>query len=106
MKFLGDLQKVEGNKYRVGLVHNMPFDPEHGFHKSIEELEQMGVLVEDVPEPYIPEGKQIAGLFVNPVTKEVWYEYEDKPLNPEERLRILEQINAQLLIELLEQEVL
>jgi len=106
MKFLGDLKKVEENKYRVGLIHNMPFDPVQGFGKSAEELEQMGVLVDDVPEPQIPEGKQISGLFVNPATKEVWYEYEDKPLDPEERLQILEQINAQLLVELLEQEVL
>jgi len=106
MKFLGDLVQIEENKYQVGLIHNMPFDPVHGFGKTQEELEQIGVLVDDVPEPQIPEGKQIAGLFVNPTTKEVWYEYVDKPLDPEERLQILEQQNAELLLELLNAGVL
>ena len=106
MKFLGDLRKVDENKYLVGLIHNMPFDPVQGFGKTQEELEQIGVLVDDVPEPQIPEGKQIAGLFVNPTTKEVWYEYEDRPLDPEERLQILEQQQSVLFFDLINAEVI
>ena len=106
MKFLGDLVKVAEGKYRVGLIHNMPFDPVQGFGKTQEELEQIGVLVDDVPEPQIPEGKQIAGLFVNPTTKEVWYEYEDRPLDPEERLQILEQQQSVLFFDLINAEVI
>ncbi len=82
MKFLADLVKVAEGKYRVGLIHNMPFDPVHGLRKSEEELRQIGVLVEDLPQPEIKEGK-IAVLYCNPATQEVWYEYEDEPITPE-----------------------
>jgi len=45
MKFLGDLVKVAEGKYRVGLIHNMPFDPVHGLGKSEEELRQIWYLL-------------------------------------------------------------
>jgi len=97
MKFLGDLVKVAEGKYRVGLIHNMPFDPVHGLGKSEEELRQIGVLVEDLPQPEIREGK-IAVLYCNPATNTVYYEYEDGPLTEQERIVMLEQAILELTI--------
>lgn len=87
MKLLGDLRQVTETKAKVGLVHNMPFDEVNGLHKTQEELEQIGILVDEIPEPQIPTGQQVSGMFVNPETKEVWYEYEDVPLTPEQQMQ-------------------
>ena len=85
MKFLGDLASITGDVYRVGLIHNMPFDPINGLNQTEEELNTTGVLVEDVPEPEPIEGKRTTGIFVNKATREVWWEYEDIPVTPEEQ---------------------
>jgi len=41
-----------------------------------EETLNSGLLVESIPTPEFVEGKE-AVLYVNPQTKELWYEYED-----------------------------
>lgn len=52
------------------------------------------ITIEDIPEPEQVKGKS-ALPYCNPQTKEVWYEYVDKPLSSEEQLKELqEQINA------------
>lgn len=52
------------------------------------------IKVENVPEPRQVKGKSILP-YCNPETKEVWYEYVDKPLVLEEQLKELqEQVNA------------
>lgn len=66
--FLGNID--ENN--RVGFIHNFPFEPEFGLGKSIEELEQIGVLVESMPK----EEGEVIGTYVNKETKEVTYEYQ------------------------------
>lgn len=91
MKFIGDLEKVTDIKYKIGFIHNMPFDDEHGLGKTQAELESIGILVEEVPEPQIAENQRVAGHFINPTTKEIWYEYEDIPPTTEEILQ--QQIN-------------
>lgn len=44
-----------------------------------------GLEVEGIPEPEAQPGK-LYNLYVNPQTKEVWYEYTDRPLTTEEEL--------------------
>lgn len=101
MKFLGDLIQVDKNKYRVRFIHNFPLHPQYGLGKTQEELEREGILIEELPEPQQIEGK-IAVLYCNPVTKEVWYEYEDRSFTKKEQLE--EQIKTlqQTILELLE----
>ncbi|WDU84192.1 hypothetical protein [Caloramator sp. Dgby_cultured_2] len=100
MKFLGDLIQIDANKYRVGFIHNFPFHPQHGLGKTQEELEQEGILIEELPEPQQIEGK-IAVLYCNPVTKDVWYEYEDRPLTKEEQLELQIKTLQETILELL-----
>lgn len=76
MKFLGDLMLVEGSVFRVGLIHNMPFDPVHGLGKSAAELQEIGALVEDVPAENPPQGQRTAGIYVDKDTGEVFWQYE------------------------------
>jgi hypothetical protein len=64
-----------------------------------------GLFIESVPEPNPPEGQQEAGLFINPQTNELWYEYEDippTPISPEEKIAQLEQFLAETNVMLLE----
>ena len=65
---------------RVMLIHNMPFDPVNGLHKSEEELLKTGVLLDEVPEPEQIEGK-IALPYYN-AEKGFHYHYEDAPAGP------------------------
>lgn len=53
-----------------------------------------GLEVEVIPEPEAQPGK-LHNLYVNPKTKELWYEYTDRPLTTEEELA---QVKAQLKI--------
>lgn len=86
--YLGDL--TGDVECIVGFVHYKPFDPIEGLQKTREELEQTGVLVDALPEPELVEGK-LPKLIVNRETKEVRYEYEDRPLTAEEKVEQLEQ---------------
>ena len=73
-----------------------PFDQKHGLGKTKEQLEQEGLLVDSIPEPEQQEGK-IAILYVNPETKELYYQYEDIPKIEEQIAKEeLESIKAQL----------
>ena len=87
MVYLGELKEITEEKHQIGFIHNMPFDETYGLHKTQAELEQTGVLVESVPEPSAEEGYQPTGIFVNPVTKDVWYEYEPIPPTKEELMQ-------------------
>jgi len=90
---------------RASTIHWMPLDTVNGIRDSsgrlltVEELEQIGILVENIPEePPKVDGK-IAIPYVNCYTKEVWYEYEDiqaLPLTPEQRITQLEQAILEL----------
>lgn len=86
MIYLYGLEKIAGTKYKVTRQHYKPFDEQYGLHRTQEELEQEGILVENLPNPEaIPYKNPV--LYCNPQTKEVWYEYEDRPLTPEEEMR-------------------
>lgn len=75
--------KITDEKYPINFVHYMPFDEINGLHKTREELEQEGYLIDSIPELETPEGK-VPVLFFNPTTKTVFYEYVDRPKAPEE----------------------
>jgi hypothetical protein len=80
---------------RVGLVHNMPFDEINGLGKTAAELQQIGALVDDIPEPEQIEGKD-AVMYYSPQTNSVYYEYVDHVPTPEKQLQQLkDQILAQ-----------
>lgn len=88
--------QLDGEK--VTLIHNMPFDSVHGFHKSEAELLKTGILVDEVPEPEIMEGK-IALPMYN-VIKGFYYAYEEKPLTDEEKkLKSMQETIDMLLID-------
>ncbi|MCR4436149.1 MAG: hypothetical protein QHH06_10250 [Clostridiales bacterium] len=103
MIFLGNLEQVSETKYRIGFIHNMPFDPEHGMKDqngvqlTDEQLSQMGILVDSLPEEQPPLGQVTKGIFVNLQTREVWYEYGTPPKTQEQVLTELQEQSAQML---------
>jgi hypothetical protein len=55
-----------------------------------------GFEIAEIPQPPIPPiGKEVQ-TFVNPITKDFFYEYTDRPLKPEEKIQLLEQENEEL----------
>ncbi|WPS86886.1 hypothetical protein SMD22_20655 [Brevibacillus halotolerans] len=84
---------IEHENGVVTFVHYMPFDEVNGLGKSSEKLQTTGLLVDSIPQPEV-NGK-IPKLFINPKTQELWYEYTDRPLSPEEEIV---QLKAQLKI--------
>jgi len=83
--YLSDLTLRDGAVYEVNYVHRKPFDAKDGLGKDPIELEQNGVLVDILPDLEVLPGKT-AILYVDKSTKNVWYEYVDKPLTREEEL--------------------
>lgn len=63
---------------KVTYTHYFPFDEQHGFNKSREELELEGVLVNNIPEPETV-NNQLPVLYYDSILKEFRYEYEDIP---------------------------
>lgn len=61
--------------------------------------------VSSIPIPENIEGKTPI-LYVNPVTKNFWYEYEDRTLTPEEQIQQLLDANAELTYQLMMKGVL
>lgn len=92
--------KITETKAFVQGIHYDPFHPTDGFGKTQEELEaEGGIFVERnaIPEP---ENNGMAPrLYINPQTKELWYEYEEIPKTPEqlllERVASLEKIQRE-----------
>lgn len=84
----------EGTKARVNIIYYQPFHPVHGVSQDVIDK---GILVDEVLqyEGEIPMGK-MAVLYINPQTLEQWYELEDRPLTPEEKMQLLEQENQDL----------
>lgn len=54
----------------------------------------------EIPEPESIEGK-VPRMFLNPTTREIFYEYVDRPLTPEEELRQRIELMQQALDDLL-----
>jgi len=86
MKFLGNLEHIEGNKCKVGLIHYKP---------ELLQDTSNGILVEQLPEPTQQDGK-VAVLYVNKDTKESFYEYEDIPKSEDDETEILKKQVADL----------
>ncbi|BAQ11289.1 phage protein [Bacillus sp. OxB-1] len=76
--------------------HNMPFHEKHGLGKTQAELEQEGLLVDYVPTPDTSDKTKMAVLYINPETKELYYQYEDIPDTPESEVALLRKENATL----------
>ena len=87
MLFVG-YEKINGTRGRVTLIHHFPYELD-------QDVLGGGALVELVPEPETPAGKGSI-LYINPQTKELWYEYVDVPLPEDERIAKLEQENTEL----------
>jgi hypothetical protein len=85
------------NKARVVYTHYMPFHEVHGLHKTVEELEQEGFLIEAIPEPETRENT-LAILYIDPETKYLWFEYTPytPQLTPDEKIEKLEKEKAEL----------
>ncbi|GIO08027.1 hypothetical protein J31TS6_40550 [Brevibacillus reuszeri] len=75
-------EKVNDTKARVTLIHSFPSELD-------QETLERGVIVEALPEPKTPGGKG-AVLYINPQTKELWYEYVTLPTPEEDRISQLE----------------
>ncbi|WP_315167279.1 hypothetical protein [Metaclostridioides mangenotii] len=86
MKFLGNLEQIKDNKYKVNFIHYKP---------ELLQDTSNGVLVENLPEPTQQDGK-LAVLCVNIDTKEAYYEYEDAPITEEDKIKVLEKQVADL----------
>lgn len=93
MIYLGNLIKITDTKYSIGFIHYMPFDAINGLGKTQEQLEQEGILIESVPQSQVIEGKTSI-MYVNPVDKLIFYEYEDIPKSKED---LQQELNAKLL---------
>ncbi|WP_061306824.1 hypothetical protein [Clostridium botulinum] len=97
MIFLGELKKIEENKIKAKFIHYMPFNNVYSLHKTKEELEQEGILIENIPEPKYMENKQ-AIMYWNPADKSIFYEYEDVLKSDKELEQQKQQsLNAKLL---------
>lgn len=70
---------------KVNLIHNAPEQ------LSTEELAK-GLQVETMPPKptKVPVGTNVV-LYINPETKEMWYEFESRPLNQYEQIQEIQQ---------------
>lgn len=66
---------------KVVFIHSVPFDPTYGLQKSEADLLETGALVEEIPAASFQPGKD-ALLYIDPTTKNLWYEYVDIPVEP------------------------
>jgi hypothetical protein len=73
---------VDENKAKVSLIHFMPDDPNEGL---ADDVKAGGITVAELPEPPDPQDGKTAVLYCNPMTSEVWYELENRPLTADEQ---------------------
>lgn len=91
--------KIDSTTNEVNFQHFMPFDEVNGLHKTEEELLQEGYLVDSIPEPEQINGK-VAKLKYD--GSNLYYEYVDAPLTPEQEIEALKAQNAQMLFALVQ----
>lgn len=84
MYYLYNLKEVTPTNYIVGGVHYKPFDEEDGLGKTAEQLRENGILVDTIPQGNGSGQFKLEEMHVNPLTKDIWYEYLDKDLTQEE----------------------
>ena len=96
MKYLSSTTQIGDNLFRVDGIHHLPFDEKHGLSKSIDELNQGGFLVPDIPTmPQAELGFENVLIF-NSLTQELYYEKHAKPQTEITRIEQLEQLVADL----------
>ncbi|OAT71865.1 hypothetical protein [Parageobacillus thermoglucosidasius] len=81
--------EYDRNTGEVTYIHYMPFDEKYGLGKTQEELEQTGVLIDDIP-PAPTEQAPIGKLYVlkyDDVSKTLSYVLKDRPLTPQEEMQ-------------------
>lgn len=81
----------------VILQHFMAFDEVNGLHKTEEELLQEGYLVDSIPALEEQEGKRAILKYDG---TNLYYEYVDVPLTPQQEIEALKVQNAQMLLAL------
>jgi len=85
----------------VTLIHYDPFNPRHGLGKTLEQLEQTGFCVLNMPEE-VPQPGKTSVLKGDKQTKKLWWEYETRPLTADEEIASLKQdiatLNFQLMV--------
>jgi hypothetical protein len=86
MIFLGNLEQIKDNKYKVNFIHYKP--------ELLQDTSE-GILVDILPEP-TQQGGKAAVLYVNIDTEEPFYEYEDIPKTKEDKIDFLEKQVADL----------
>jgi hypothetical protein len=97
MIFIGDFKKNSDTEWQVGFIHNMPLDKINGLGKTEDELNQIGALVDSIPEPIEQEGK-VEALVYNPETKALSYRYDDIPKTTEQlQAEEIESLKTQML---------
>lgn len=97
-------ESITETKAQITWQHNLPLDQEHGIKKadgslysSQDELLQTfsnSKFVDDIPETQPPEGQSESGLYINPQTGEMWYEYADIPKSQEQIIAELQNANG------------
>lgn len=87
--------RLENGKHRVYYINYAPLND--GTGRTLEELEkeENSIIVETIPQPEIIEGKE-AILYINPETKDMWYEYVDMPISYSPETEI-EKLKAQII---------
>lgn len=79
--FIGDFEKINDNKLKVKYINSIVNEVPNTIK---------GEIVNTLPIDETAEGKMTNGLYFNPNTKELWYEYIDIP-------KTLEQIQQEAL---------
>ncbi|WP_404427319.1 hypothetical protein LG296_01745 [Ureibacillus chungkukjangi] len=80
--------------------HYKPFDKVYGLGQTKEELEQKGILVDNIPTPDTTDSTKDAVLKIALQDKTFYYEYIDRPLSIEEVVQQLKTENANLRLEM------
>ena len=86
MIYLGNLTLKTETQYKVGLTAYKVDSTGKSQYGGQYDLSK-GVLVTDLPQPNIPDGKVVGTTLVDTATKTVSYEYVDKPIDKNEQLQ-------------------
>jgi hypothetical protein len=68
----------------IEFIHHIPFDPVYGLDKTEEELNEEGLLVEELPVPESLPGKR--EVLKYSVERDLYYEYIDNLITPEQEV--------------------
>ena len=101
MKYLGNLELIEGSKYKTSLIGYDVEDRAERRKLTVEEFAKQvldnkeGIVLDTVPDSQKIEGKT-AVRCVDLDTQQVYYEYENIPISEENEIDILKKQVAEL----------